>query len=414
LGKLNLRSCIIFLVLAYSVGVISTFAGVYQRNYGATKGNELPNRREVGGDFVAFYVAGKLALEDPSHLYDFARQSAEEKEQFIGTEVALGALPFVYPPLIALLFSCFSGLTLLNAYLCWAGISIAFFICAVLVALSNPKRELREIGALTIIAFAFVPFILDCLGSGQTSCLGLLIFAGIATAQEKRAYFLAGLILGLGYYKPPLFVFFSLTTIVAGNWRMICGALTSGIALLIGTVLWFGRQNFFTYISAARHYSYGQELASGTHLPTSRGLGLYAILNEHLGAGTPTANLLFAVILLLALSLPRILARTRFEQNERLALAAQISLSLFFSLQMVVYDLTILIVPFILFYQSAQKWNLSGIRAIATVALVGLYLEWLTRGPELDFTCARLSFALWCGSILALALTEREERPIPS
>jgi hypothetical protein len=150
---------------------------------------------------------------------------------------------------------------------------------------------------------AFTPFTLDCLAGGQTSAIGMLIVAGIYYLTKKGKEFFAGLVLGLGYYKPPLFFFLALTFLLQKRWRLIGGALLSGIALVFLSVIYLGPTGFMDCLEKMARYLYGRQVLPGHSLPAAKGIGFLSFLVTNLSGKAAIAWSLYLAVLFLALLL---------------------------------------------------------------------------------------------------------------
>jgi len=397
-----------FLALSatYCVVLLLIFLRVYLENYLPSDGLRLANGREVGGDFSCFYIAGKIARENPEKLYDFFTQERLGQELFKGSDVKLKFLPFIYPPLVGLFFSVLSTLSLLDAFLSWTAISILLFSLSTLTVLSFSKIKTKEKVFYFLGSLSFPPFFLDCLGTGQTSVLGLAIFSGAYVSLKTERNLLAGILLSLGYYKPPLFVFFALWLVIEKRWHTLLGGILGGTALLIGTVSWFGIEGLLNFFTQASKYTYGTELLPGVVLPPGKGVGLYALINELFSEGSVGAKLALAFTYLFALYLLK--AKTDSTPDSRnssfdLRFSTAVTFSLFLSLQMVIYDLTILLLPFLLVLLQLKETKRDSLKILLILSVLGLYLEWIFRGDtEPTFIAARSFFAIWSVGLLLL------------
>jgi len=100
-------------VSGVALGIIITMLKNYIDLYSQVQGILLPNGTVIGGDFVCFYLAGKIFGENPGSLYDFQHMFSLQQELFQGTVAEGSFLPFAYPPLVGWFFSLFSSLSLL-------------------------------------------------------------------------------------------------------------------------------------------------------------------------------------------------------------------------------------------------------------------------------------------------------------
>jgi len=397
--------------LAVIVSTASTFIG----NYSNTDGFVLPDGNVVGGDFICFYVAGQLAREDIRSLYDYELQRQRQLEMFEGKDVGIGLLPFIYPPLVAYLFSLLSPFTFLNAYFAWLTISMGLFVASMILLLKpQPTGGLRK-GIIFLAGLAFVPFSINCLAAGQTSCMGLFIYALVYFLLKSGKDGWAGAALGLSYYKPPIFLIFVLFMLLRRRWKMLSGFAVMGALLMAGTVAVVGVDGLAAYVEQASSYRYGVEVFGGKSLPPSKGAGLLALLFQALPEHRPVAKVIFAIAAAIGLAFGFRYLSKRDEEDRGsaafdLGFAFDVSLSLLLSVQMVIYDVTIMLVPMVLLFARASFRMDDGFNRLACVAAAGLFVEFLFRYVSvgsLTIASTALFLILWVvalGGITAKAL----------
>lgn len=405
----NQAAIIRSVLTALALALLFLFFKISIAQYRFTDGLVLPNGKAVGGDFVTFYSAGKTFLENRHELYDFVSQEESYRLLFSGTSAVTGSLPFVYPPVIAFLFAPFSQLSLLNAYYLWSALSFVLYCTVIFVVLRNlPYSKLDRFIAFLLSA-SFFPFLMECLAGGQLSVITLLLFAVIYLCLRRGREFAAGIALGLGAFKPPLFVVFSLFMLTEKRFRLLSGAVLASALLVVPSLYLVGVQGFFSYLTQASRYSYGNELLPGKTLNVEKGAGLFVLFWRALPGMQILARVLY--IAAAALSFVAYFRAMRRCSSFSLRLAAQISLSLFLSVWVGVYDLTVLALPLLLVFSDMSLLNLRA-HALAIVAAFGMSLyflhPWLIAG-ELVVNTAALFFALWIGSLYFLmkATTQR-------
>src|SRR6266545_3887734 len=117
--------------------------------------------RDLGGDFIAFYVAGKTMNEFPSeNVYDVELQ--RELRYALLPKTAKGkALPFAYPPFVAALFRPFARIPYIVAYPLWMLVSLMLYAAGLRLACLS-RFEAAERKAATLAALSFWPFLFEC------------------------------------------------------------------------------------------------------------------------------------------------------------------------------------------------------------------------------------------------------------
>ncbi len=342
---------LVAIVFALLLAQIVMLVNLYKDNYATSDGYSLANGNLVGGDFVTFFQAGQLIKQEPERLYDFEYYISKQQEFYHQHNLQGGVLVFAYPPLLGYMFSLLPASNLLNAYLAWTTVSLLLFFTCLTLIMKSVGASNKAVLLTSFAGLAFYCFSLSCIGAGQTSCLGLAVFTGFFLTFQKGRKFLAGLILALSYYKPPLFVGLVLALIASRNWRTLAGFMLGGISLLIASVAAFGYDNFLYFLKSVSNYRYGEPLVAGSSLPIEKGVGLLAALEGLHLFSSIQAQLLLAIVTILSsffvghtyLRLFKFQSNSPIEREKFLFLyTLLVALSLICSVQMVVYDLTIL------------------------------------------------------------------------
>jgi hypothetical protein len=181
----------------------------------------------------------------------------------------------------------------------------------------------------------------------------MLVFAGVYFLTKKGREFAAGLMLGLGYYKPPLFFFFAISFLLQRRWRLVGGALLSGTVLISLSVYYLGLDGFIAYLEKMSRYVYGRELLPGLSLPAGKGVGFLSFLASNLPGNMTIvwssylAFLSFSIYLYTKTLFKRNLHR-QVDHAYDISFSLSISLSLFFSIQMLNYDVSIYYISILL------------------------------------------------------------------
>jgi hypothetical protein len=402
-----------FLALCTAVCLIELGLALkeYFINYSGAGQTLLSNGTNIGGDFPIFYSIGKLFRTNPSELYNFSLQLQTLRSLFVGTVFSDLWLVFVYPPPVAAMFSLFSELSLLHAYFFWLTISLLLFLTGSYLVIS--KLHLPNIEKLFVflVGLSFLPFNFNCLGAGQLSVIGLLIFSLVYLCRTQGKEFLEGVVLGFGFYKPPLFVFVGLLAIVEKRWRTVLGAVLTASLLTAWSLYLVGPSVLLDYLTVASNYRYGTDQTSGVSLPPFRGVGLYAFLTQHLGSGKLTITI-FALAILFTLTLLKSVKKlsNSNQDTNSLLFAAEISLSVLFSIQCINYDLTLLIPAFYVALSFILKNRLTAVNFSLIACLIVFHLEWLFRiyptGMEYSPMLPPL-IALWSMALVAAAIRSR-------
>jgi hypothetical protein len=218
----------------------------------------------LGGDFLMFYTAGRIAQEDPLALYDESRQQAEFHRVIPGLEPGTCRLPYRYPPFVAVLMAPLSHLPFPIAF---AGFTILSISLACLIVKMMDRMEshwFKESSGCFGWWLMGWPIALETIFGGQQSFVGLAIAVAVILLVQQRNYFWSGAILGLACYKPNLLLFFGIA-LVLRHPRVILGLTCTAIAMLSFQLITVGPACVENYVTLARQLateSWGLETPS--------------------------------------------------------------------------------------------------------------------------------------------------------
>ena len=206
---------------------------------------------DVGMDFIAFYTAGDFVREGrTSDLYNL--QAIREHEQAVaasgGVNIGDGFGPWWNPPFYAWVFVPLSMLEFPAAKWAWMAINIACVLLAIgLLIRMLGARSWRIAGLVPLLTLTSMAFV-AALSHAQNTCTSLLIlcttvyFWRKAAAHDPEEGFnrhalLAGLCIGLLFYKPQLAVLVAGIMVLHLGWATLSGVAITGFALLAVNVL---------------------------------------------------------------------------------------------------------------------------------------------------------------------------------
>ena len=185
-----------------------------------------PGHDVINSDWPAFATGAKIAMTNPTHLYDLDWQRRVQLEVTGGRQLVTpgiqGILPFLAPAWVALLAAPFEALgTELGGRL-W----ILFGLVCLALGLWLASRP-RPLSA-ALPGFAAVPTALLLLNAQLDGIVALGL--GAAIGLWTRPY-LAGLALGLTLMKPQLVLPVGLALIAGRKWRVLAGWAVAGVLL---------------------------------------------------------------------------------------------------------------------------------------------------------------------------------------
>jgi hypothetical protein len=189
--------------------------------------------RELGQDWMVFYTAtGAYFGGDLSLVLDGQRLTQVINQRYADwLEFPLIFHPWLYPPHFLLLLLPFGMLSFTASYILFISFTFVALIAAV-CWLTN--RHLFII--LALFLFPQTPF---AFFTGQNSFLtGAIFVAGFGLME--RYPLLGGMMLGIGTYKPQLFLLVPFALIASRQWKALAGATTMALVLVVASLAVFG------------------------------------------------------------------------------------------------------------------------------------------------------------------------------
>jgi len=209
---------------------------------------------ELGGDFPAFYMSGRLLNHYPSsRLYDLQLQERLLLE-VRPAEQGL-RLPYLHPPFLAVVFRPFALLPYAWAYAAWSATSLGLYIAGLLAMLRHfgPFNK-PDKGTALLLALSFEPFLAETLAGGQVSSIAFLCLALAISSEHRARPFSSGVFLSLCLYRPTLLTLILPMLVFSRRWRMLVGFGVGGAVLLTATALTMGPSVIADYVRTTTHF----------------------------------------------------------------------------------------------------------------------------------------------------------------
>ncbi len=329
----------------------------------------------IGGDFIQWYAAGRILNEHQGdRLYDPALQDQVYRE-FV-PDVSSSNLPFVNPPLVALLFRPLARLPFSLALVVFLITTPLIYVGGLLLLNARFGSAARDELALVLLAafscFSFIGY--TWLGA-QISVIG---FAAIALAlyeEDRGRLFLSGLALSLCTYKPTLLVLIVPMLLITGRYRQLLGLVSGASALIVICLLFVGPGPTLAFIDKATGFATQSTSAGGRFnlyryvdlnaffrlLPGGRTLaGYVALVAVVLGAGT-------------ALIVAWLKSRTADRPERLLIWAATLTFTLVLNIYTPMYDTILVVAAAIIAVAAIRERAWQGWHLLA-LALICLYV----------------------------------------
>jgi hypothetical protein len=339
--------------------------------------------KPIGGDFIAFYTGGRVFDEHRGRLYDLEFQQDFRDTALLPVDVdPIGALPFVYPPLVGSLMAPISRLPFQTAFFVWMGIGLVSSLASLLLLMrASGASQVIPVPILVLIVLGFPPFLGDVFLGGQAAWIGIVVLSLTSAALIRQKDFAAGLAMSLSYYKPPLFLLMLLVLVIARGRRFVLGFAAGAAVLVVCSTIVVGVEGMQSYLAAVSRYTYGQEFQAGSSLDPRWAMGLVG-----LGVSLLSSPWLTLAVLAIPFAYFARLGALLLASDERhlnnFGLILTTTATIGFSLQVLHYDLALLLVPLIV---AIGHFGALGQRASLFLALApsGFYFEFLFRKEEL-------------------------------
>ncbi|MBL8822185.1 MAG: DUF2029 domain-containing protein [Planctomycetia bacterium] len=194
-----------------------------------------------GADFAGFYVAAQLLSEGHvDRLYD-RELHATYYHRLFPKIPADEVIPYVHPPFVASFFRSLVWLEYDYAALIWLIISLVLYLTGLrTMLLACPKLKSRDYWLVILLALSFEPFLFECWLGGQLSAIAFLSYALTFVFYQRNRPVLAGIALGICFYKPTMVILIIPLLLVARQWKVLLGMTITGSVLLIFSLMTTG------------------------------------------------------------------------------------------------------------------------------------------------------------------------------
>jgi hypothetical protein len=189
---------------------------------------------EFGQDWMVFYTAARAYFDgDTGLVLDGERLTETINQRYIGSFLSSPLIfhPWLYPPHFLLLLLPFGMLSFAVSYALFMVLTFSAFCLAV----ARFTRQLIPTG-LALLLFpqsAFAYF------TGQNNYLtGSILVGGFSLLG--RYPLVGGAVLGVGTYKPQLFVTVPIALLAGRQWKALASAAAMALTLVLGSVAVFG------------------------------------------------------------------------------------------------------------------------------------------------------------------------------
>lgn len=291
-------------------------------------------------DFVSHYAAGEIVRQQPQNLYSLSvqkqYQTAVRGRQF---------LPWVHPPVEALLFAPLTLMGIDRAFRVWEALSIGG-LCWIAFSMRRLLGDLTGAQLGAVFAAGWLP--LGCgLAAGQDHIVCLLLYTWVFLLANEGRDVAAGCCLGLTFVRFQLAIPVLLFFVVMRRWRVVGGAVATVAGMAAVSFAVVGRGLVPSYRAAIVYLAAVHDVPSLTRMPSVRGL-LAFVVKEPRELVMATAVAWVAVLVAGALTWMRADKR-RFD----LVFASALLLALAVDYHVFMYDLSVVVLAGVLI---VRRW----------------------------------------------------------
>jgi len=309
----------------------------------------------IGGDFITFYLAGKIIQEGKgTKIYDPEYQKRVQN-QILAPEEMKGLLYYINPASVAVTYSVFSFLPYRIAFHTHTLIMISFFILGMFALKSQLKGISSDWWLAGLLGMVWMPMMHTIIG-GQNAALTFFLLCWGYVAIVKNQQGKAGLALGLLLFKPQYGVPLLGLLLLKKKWQTFEVALLIGLGHYLLGAMFCGWDWPVKMLGSVSGLYWAQERIAGgaTHisimevfdfsiiqpLEKIRGDASLIKLIQYFGYGIIGSLILFLIF---------IWRKANPQHGDfRLFCALAISGSLLISLHTQYYDLSLLVLPVLL------------------------------------------------------------------
>ncbi|GAB5387549.1 MAG: hypothetical protein Alpg2KO_05170 [Alphaproteobacteria bacterium] len=305
----------------------------------------MDSRQQIfAGDFLAFWSAGRIWCE--LGFEQVYRDLAQKAMHAHASAAYPNVMRFAYPPFALYLFGGLGALPFVPA---------AFaFIYGTMTMLGVVLHRILGRVDLTML-FLAAPAALWCVLRGQSSFLLAAVF-GIAMLCLPRRQVLAGLAIAVLAIKPQLGLLLPIALLAAGFYRAFAAAAIAVLALIGSTLIVFDLAIWERWLFAAdavgRLVNQNGDFIFPPNLPAS-------IYGTGLMLGTPRLPMLIMHFVVAAIAAGIALwccwQYRKGKLDWPLAGAVVIAATLLVNPYILIYDLTLLLIPMAILFQHARQ-----------------------------------------------------------
>lgn len=237
---------------------------------------------QIRHDFTRFYTLGKLAITEPSQIYnlDLKRQIAmKETGEYVHPE----HVPFNHPPMFILLIMPFAYLPIKEAWAAWGIVNFAFALGGLWLLCKSNLPESRIPLILTVLLVATIGNFAGACAVALGNYSGIMLGLTCLTfwALQKRRDLVLGTLLALSSIKFQYLPFLLMPALVQRRYKALMAFAIALLLFLGATAMLLGLDSILNYPHTAVDVeTSAYEMRAAQKMPNVRGL-LACFFPEH-------------------------------------------------------------------------------------------------------------------------------------
>jgi len=251
--------------------------------------------RPLGGDFVQFYVAGKILNQyDAWRIYDL-KLAVDLQHAVLPTMASTQMLVFGQAPYIAALFRPFALLPYAWAYVVWLVFSAALYAASLALFFQSARLNRNDKKTAYLLALSAMPFLFETWIGGQVSVLAFFAWGLFFYCLHNEQRLLAGAALALLLFKPTLVLLPAAMLLCGRRWRMLAGFTAGSAAMALLSVVVAGWRGVTAWVETLLFDSrFTKDAVPVSHL--AKNVDANAFLQLIFGSGSRVAEVLFLLV----------------------------------------------------------------------------------------------------------------------
>jgi hypothetical protein len=298
----------------------------------------------IGGDYAAFYAAGRLVLEGQfTQLYD-REVVASIQQAATDHRIPDYYVAFRNPPFFAPVLAPFAFIDLIPSFAAWSVVSVALLVIAVALTLRT-LPQLQAHWKLVALAIAGFCPVYSGLIDGQNAAVSLLLYVLVYVALRERRDAWAGAIAALGLFKPQLFFVLPLVFAASRRWRALLVYAAVASALGLASVVMVGPEGALAWARIIVGYEPGNAAKLAGRMYSFK--AFFDVLLPEQTSLALGLSVIFSIVIL-ALVARTWTTRSAVHDNLPLRWTFTMLAALLVDPHLLDYDLTVLVLPALL------------------------------------------------------------------